>query len=267
MKKSSEIIGLTVVSIQEGKELGTVNQLVIDAAAGKVAALLIDDGKWYLGAKALPFSAISGLGEYAVTINSEADIVPVTPSSALADLLSQTITVVGALALTRGGNSCGTVAEIGIDADGKIVECLIEEAGETRSLPAQRVITYGKDVLVISAENELQTVRLQAVSPDVPSPVFDAPAPISEEIAVQYPEAEQEHQEDNEAEAADQDTDALAKMFEEKQRKYLLGKLASRRIEAESGVVIIEQGEEITEAVLQKAKLAGKFVELSMSII
>jgi hypothetical protein len=55
-------------------------------------------------------------------------------------------------------------------------------------------------------------------------------------------------------------------MFEEKQRKYLLGKKASRRIEAESGVVIIEQGEEITEVVLQKAKLAGKFVELSMSI-
>ncbi|KYZ77186.1 photosystem reaction center subunit H [Anaerosporomusa subterranea] len=258
MKKSCEIIGLTVVSIQEGKELGTVNQLVIDAAAGRVAALLIDDGKWYLGAKALPFSAISGLGEYAVTINTEADIMSVTPSSTFDNLLFQNANVVGALALTRVGNISGTVAEIVIDADGKIVECLIEEAGETRSLSAQRVITYGKDVLIISAENELQPVRLETVS-SAPSPVFDALTPISEET-VQNLEVDQEPVEPA------QETDDLAKMFEEKQRKYLLGKTSSRRIEAESGVVVIEQGEEITEAVLQKAKLAGKFVELSMSI-
>ena len=259
MKKSCEIIGLTVVSIQEGKELGTVNQLVIDAAAGRVAALLIDDGKWYLGAKALPFSAINGLGEYAVTINTEADIMSVTPSSTFDNLLFQNVNVVGALALTRVGNISGTVAEIVIDTDGKIVECLIEEAGETHSLSAQRVITYGKDVLIISAENELQPVRLETVSSDTTLPVFDALTPISEEEA-QNLEVDQEPVEPV------QETDDLAKMFEEKQRKYLLGKTSSRRIEAESGVVVIEQGEEITEAVLQKAKLAGKFVELSMSI-
>jgi hypothetical protein len=31
-------------------------------------------------------------------------------------------------------------------------------------------------------------------------------------------------------------------------------------------MLIVEQGGEITEEVIQKAKLAGKFVELSMSI-
>jgi hypothetical protein len=56
------------------------------------------------------------------------------------------------------------------------------------------------------------------------------------------------------------------KKFEDKQRKYLLGKKANRRIETDNGVVIVEQGGEITEEVIQKAKLAGKFVELSMSI-
>ncbi|HWQ61165.1 MAG TPA: photosystem reaction center subunit H, partial [Negativicutes bacterium] len=49
-------------------------------------------------------------------------------------------------------------------------------------------------------------------------------------------------------------------------RKYLLGKKANRRIETDNGVVIVEKDGEITEEVIQKAKLAGKFVELSMSI-
>jgi uncharacterized protein YrrD len=199
MKKSREIIGLTVVSIQEGKELGTVNHLVIDAANGAVAALLIDDGKWYLGARVLPFSTINALGENAVTINSEADIQSVTPNSVFDNLLIQNSNVVGTLALTRGGNVNGTVAEIIIDADGKIIECLIDDAEEVRSISAQRVITYGKDVLIISADSELPPVRREVLNTEAPLPIIDEP--VKDEEPVQYPEVEPEQSEPAEQEA------------------------------------------------------------------
>ena len=48
--------------------------------------------------------------------------------------------------------------------------------------------------------------------------------------------------------------------------KFLLGKKASRRIETDNGVLVVDEGGEITEEVLQKAKLAGKYVELSMNV-
>ena len=54
MKKSADILRLPVISISEGKQVGTVKDLVIDAAQGAVVALVIDDGSWYLGAKILP---------------------------------------------------------------------------------------------------------------------------------------------------------------------------------------------------------------------
>ncbi|MDF2636185.1 MAG: PRC-barrel domain protein, partial [Pelosinus sp.] len=60
--------------------------------------------------------------------------------------------------------------------------------------------------------------------------------------------------------------DDSARKFDEKNRKYLLGKKASRRIETDNGLLIVEEGGEITEEILQKAKLSGSFVELSMSI-
>ena len=39
-----------------------------------------------------------------------------------------------------------------------------------------------------------------------------------------------------------------------------------RRITTDNGIVIVESGADITEEVLQKAKLANKFVELSMNV-
>ena len=59
MKKSADILRLPVISISEGKQVGTVKDLVIDAAQGAVVALVVDDGSWYLGAKVIPFNAIT----------------------------------------------------------------------------------------------------------------------------------------------------------------------------------------------------------------
>lgn len=47
----------------------------------------------------------------------------------------------------------------------------------------------------------------------------------------------------------------------------LLGKKAVKTIIADNGNVIIEEGEQITEEVLQKAKIANKLIELSMNCV
>ena len=53
---------------------------------------------------------------------------------------------------------------------------------------------------------------------------------------------------------------------EDRHRRFLLGKKATRRIATDNGIVIAEEGADITEEVLQKAKLANKFIELSMNV-
>ena len=55
------------------------------------------------------------------------------------------------------------------------------------------------------------------------------------------------------------------KAVDDRRRTMLLGKKATRTIKADNGDVIVEEGSEITEEVLQKAKLANKFIELSMN--
>ena len=239
MKKSVDIIGLPVVDISEGIEIGTVTKLVINPTEGSVAAVVIDDGKWYLGAKLLPFADIAGLGESAITIISSNVVLTIENAPALEQLLSTDVAIIGTKVLTKTGRIQGTVKEISIDIIGKIIACEIEElTGEINTIPAERILTFGKKVLIIADEAE-STVEI--VAPHIVEEV------VSETVK----------------ESANDDS---AKKFDEKQRRYLLGKQASRRIETDNGVLIVEKGGEISEEVLQKAKLAGKFVELSMNI-
>ncbi len=288
MKKSVEILGLSVVSISEGKELGTVKDFIINPAGGIVAALVIDDGNWYLGAKLLPFSAVAGVGENAVTVETSEHIFPVTSAPELEKLLVANVKVIGTKVLTKSGRIQGKVTEIVIDETGKIALCEIEEVnGELTNIPAQRVITFGKDVLIVAnSEDEAgesaaspvpnktyaSTKPTRPVEENTAAAVTPAPAPAistSQPSPVAAPEPELTPTPAVAAATAtttQASAEDLAKKFDDKHRKYLLGKKAGRRIETDNGLLIVEEGGEITEEVLQKAKLAGKFVELSMNI-
>lgn len=264
VKKSIDIIGLPVFSISQGKEIGKVRRFVIDPAQGAVIALVIDDGKWYLGAKLLPMSAVTAIGEYAVTVDSADNLVEVQDIPDVERLLDADIDVIGTKVLTRTGQIRGKVNEIIVDESGKINFCEIEEvSGELSQIPADIVVTYGKEVLVIT-DGESTPVSVKdkpqiQIKPAVE--VGNVQGALRANAAKIVPE-EPSVSPVNQNESADESN----KKFDDRHRKYLLGKKASRRIETDNGMAIVDQGGEITEEVLQKAKLAGKFVELSMNI-
>lgn len=52
---------------------------------------------------------------------------------------------------------------------------------------------------------------------------------------------------------------------DDKRRAMLLGKKATRTITADNGEVIVNEGAEITEEVLHRARIANKYMELTMN--
>jgi len=183
-------------------------------------------------------------------------------------LLSDDIKVIGTKVLTKSGRIQGKVTEILIDDAGQITACEIEDvSGQSAEIPAQRILTYGKDVLIIKeTTDEQQPVAAATLVQSSVQPIAE-PEPVAAVPAAPAADAAPAIAEVPAPAAATNDGNAdAARKFDDKHRKYLLGKKANRRIETDNGMVIIDQGGEITEEVLQKAKLAGKFVELSMSI-
>ena len=249
MKKSADILRLPVISISEGKQVGTVKDLVIDASQGAVVALVVDDGSWYLGAKVLPFNAITGLGESAVTVEGTSNLIPVSTLPRIEQLMAAGVKVIGTRTLTKAGHMGGKVVEIAIDETGRINTCEVEEnIGERIMVPVQQIMTFGKDVLIISESVDMSGRGSAGMRPIV----TNSYAP-NEPVSVQ-------------SSPVAAVTDDAAQLFEEKQRRYLLGKRVNRRITSADGTVIIEQGSEITEDILQRIREEDKMIELTMNL-
>ena len=158
MKKSVEILGLPVISITEGRELGLSKTLLIDAKNGLVAAITIEDDDWYRGVKLIPYESVIAIGTDAVTITHSENILKLEDAGDYEALLDENIRVIGTKAITKNGMIQGTVTEIFVGDDGRIERCEITAPDGTASeVTAEQISIFGKQVTVIESELEKKT--------------------------------------------------------------------------------------------------------------
>ena len=299
MKTSTEILGLPVISITEGRELGMSKTLLIDAKNGAVAAITIEDDDWYRGVKLIPFESVIAVGADAITITNSENILTLEDAVDFENLLDENVRIIGTKAITKAGTIQGSVSEIYIGDDGKVVQCEISDpqGNFLDNISAEQISIFGKQVTVIDSGSVAATASPAMPAAETPAaPAFEAappveatPEPAPETPAVpDMPAAEPLEEPAPESvagpvaetpaaapapepaaapEAAEDPAEkAAAKATEDRHRRFLLNKKASRRITTDTGVVIVEAGGDITEEVLQKAKLANKIIELSMNV-
>lgn len=197
MKKSVEIIGLPVISITEGRELGMSKSLLIDAPNGSVAAITIEDEDWYRGVKLLPYSSVIAIGEDAVTITNSENILTLEDAGDYEAMMDANIKIIGTKAITKSGTIQGKVVEIYIGDNGKIEKCEIEgRDGSLSEIVSDQISIFGKQVTVIDSDFEKKTEIIAPVeTPAVAAPKTEAPkvevkeAPKAEAPKVEVKEA------------------------------------------------------------------------------
>lgn len=276
MKKSAEILGLPVISITEGRELGTSKTLLIDAKNGKIAAITIEDADWYRGVKLIPYESVIAIGADAVTITSSENILKLDEAGDYEQMLDDNIRVIGTKAITKGGTIEGAVSEIYVGDDGKIEKVEITQPnGQTSEVSSDQISIFGKQVTVIDAQQDAAKPADTPAAPEekaAPENKAEPEAPAAKPAEAKKDEpakekaAEAPKSKPAKEEKSSPKQDAAEKANEERRRRFLLGKKATRTIKMDNGIVIVEAGQDITEEVLQKAKLANKFIELSMNV-
>ena len=193
MKKSVEIIGLPVISITEGRELGMSKSLLIDAPNGSVAAITIEDEDWYRGVKLLPYSSVIAIGEDAVTITNSENILTLEDAGDYEAMMDANIKIIGTKAITKSGTIQGKVVEIYIGDNGKIEKCEIEgRDGSLSEIVSDQISIFGKQVTVIDSDFEKKTEIIAPVeTPAVAAPKTEAPkAEIKETPKAEAPKVE-----------------------------------------------------------------------------
>ncbi len=244
MRRSKEIIGLPVISINEAAEIGRVKGLLVNPATGSVEFIAIDRDGGFRECLVVPFKDVESIGPDVLTI-AKAEV-PVSLSSAPEALkaLDHQVRLIGTPVMTRKGKIAGVITEFAVDEDSGIITGLeIALSGQQTPagvIPTINVAAYGQKFVVIN--NDLPAALV---------PGFEHLEPAS--------------QNDQPAEAKAAETADPLKYFEEQQKQYLLGRTVTKQIVAEDGTIIAEAGEVVTKELINRATQHNKYIELTLN--
>ncbi|WLR56182.1 PRC-barrel domain-containing protein [Mesobacillus subterraneus] len=153
MKNSNQILGLPIISIADGGEVGKVKSLVINPDKGSVDFITIEHEDWQVSVKAIPFKKVIGIGEYAVTVDNENAIIDLNEIPIANQLVNKKIKILNTKMMTRKGELIGEVNEYFLDDNtGDIIGMLLTTKDKQVALSSEAVITFGKDIIIVSED-------------------------------------------------------------------------------------------------------------------
>lgn len=260
MKKSKEIIGLPIISISDGTEVGKVKTVIINAEKGAIDYVVVDSGIQILSAKVIPTEYVLGIGEYALTIENEDAINDISKIPAAIDLLQKNIQVKGTKVLTKKGRLIGEIGDIYVNEDDNCSIIGLEFIADitqknVRIIPRDSIVTFGKNLVVV--KDDVEATLLSSVS-QINNSV--------EKTDDQKKNLEDNLNETNETVSDEEiESGAVSDMMEIKHKEYLNGKTATKTIYDEDGSILIEENTVIDDDVFEIAKAYGKIIELVMN--
>lgn len=289
MKTAQQIIGLPVVSIFDGNEIGKVKNVIINASKGTIDFFVIDSGIRSLAGGVIPADRVLGIGEYALTIQQPDDISDIVKIPAAIELMQKNITVRGTRVLTKKGSLLGETGDIFVNEQNTYNITGVEFVPASTSMqsgiiPRSSIITFGKDLLVVQDDFidqliespnaiEEESKEKKNFSIDGKSPAFDDEIVYSEVIS-QDPlqetsvEVEAEKEEHFNIESLDSDT-SFQIPFENNEEEKVNEKEPGLEIPSEEPVVAETQEEQQLSAAelfeqRQRQYLVGKKVTKSI---
>jgi uncharacterized protein YrrD len=272
MKSTNEIVGLVLLCINEGKEAGTIKDILINRETGAVEFLVLDDGQWYFGAKVLSFTDVLGIGSNAVTTETEGNILRFTEVERAVALAQEGVKLIGTKIYTEKGRYIGKVDEFFISEDGGIAGCKFTlDDGQVKIIPRDSVLTFGKNVIVVVDRIEEKFVDKM----DNVISYTEATKPTEQKGSMSHESPKNGAKKaiasilltDPVADIKDDLTDKeeAARSFEQKQRQFLIGRKVSKRISSKNGEILAEKGTIITDELIDRIKESGKYMELTMN--
>lgn len=156
-RRGKDLLGMPVISIEDGRRLGEVTALLVRRENAAVAAVRI--GSQNAPGPAVPFGNLRLVGVDVILIESAAALEPALPTEAIRELDDS---VLGRAVLTVSGERIGTISGFGVNiADGRIATYRVHpEVGllarlghllrhETFEVSAEQVQALGTAALLV----------------------------------------------------------------------------------------------------------------------
>ncbi|MDD4766583.1 MAG: PRC-barrel domain-containing protein [Desulfotomaculaceae bacterium] len=159
MRKSKRFASMPVFSLEEGLQIGSVKEIVVDPAAKRIAALVIEQKGWFKEQRFIPYHKVHSVGDDAITIEKTSGVQRAAGLPDIVRLLKDKTKITGAKIVTESGNLLGFIDEYYVEVDtGNITGLefsgnLINNVMKGRAfLDISYVRTIGREVVVVTNE-------------------------------------------------------------------------------------------------------------------
>jgi len=296
MKMTREILGLPIVSISTGDEVGKVKNILFNGDKGAVDFVVVETGNQIFSAKVIPTDKVLGIGKNALTIENDSAISDINKISDAVELVEKDIKVKGTKVLTKKGTLVGEIGDVCVNEENCCRITALEHVNSSshdklKLIPRDKVITFGKNLIIVEEDFEaflLDTIvqinpndeLLTAKNPVDIEPQSketysfdtiesDSIIEAQEEAASSLEKTEEyndlgTYETLSEQPVLSEQPDA-ANLFEQRQRQYLIGRRVTKTITDKNGNIIASDGMIINGEIIDQAKANDKLVELVMN--
>ena len=160
-KTGKELAGLAVVTLAGGAKLGRVDDVVFNPVTGLVTGFFVDRGGMFSKTKFLPAGDVHGLGDDALTTQSESALLD-GPSAITGEVAAKTVENLPVL--NPAGTVLGKVADITVDTQALTVPYLVLTTNlldralhGSPHLPVSAIQTVGADSVIVSSSYDPKT--------------------------------------------------------------------------------------------------------------
>lgn len=147
MRRTREIVGLPVLNLRSGDQIGWVQDVVFDEDSRKISGVLLENAHIFHSSKGIPREVVAAVGKDALTVSDHVvqDILGIKWSEK-----------VGNQVFTQGGEAKGTIEDVFLDDSAENVigfevsDGLFSDLVEGRgTILQENVMVDGKDVLIV----------------------------------------------------------------------------------------------------------------------
>ena len=293
MIKGKELLGRPVVAVSNGAQVDNVHDVVFDHQGNRVLALLVEEGGWLRAAKAVPYERVQSIGEKAVMIGTPEDVVNTKRDPVLKEALAGKTNLIGMTLLTTDGQTLGKITDVYFDERSGQVEGYEASGGLFADMtngrtfiPAPQSIQIGQDSAIVPAgvaaamrEQAPGGIRgafhtagkslggaVQGAADSVRGAYEDTSRSVREnyeQVSANVAEAAREGQQQARAAASDLRSrvqggaEDLREASAERQKDFVVGKVAGQDVRTDNGVLIVAKGTTIDEGQARFAEQNG----------
>jgi uncharacterized protein YrrD len=158
--KFSELKGTQIISLADGRELGTVDDILIDLDHHQVRGLRVKTGGLFSGHEAVLLTDVKAIGPDAVTVEDASKLNAESKFSQLADCAGRDA-IINSRIITEQGTVLGTVADVDVDFESGAITSYVLASGlldrlrhQESFIPTSIVKAVGEHVIIVSKQPE-----------------------------------------------------------------------------------------------------------------